>query len=45
MIRLRRVVPNEKWQLILHFGTDGMRLFDATVAGVDKLARSIWERG
>jgi len=34
MIMLRRVVPNEKWQLIL--GTDGMRLCAGTVASVDK---------
>jgi hypothetical protein len=32
MVILRRVVPNENWQLILDFGPDGMRLFDAEIA-------------
>jgi len=32
MLKLFRVVPNEKWQLILDFGPDGTRLFDAAIA-------------
>jgi hypothetical protein len=32
MVKLRRVVPNENWQLILDFGPDGMRIFDAAIA-------------
>jgi hypothetical protein len=36
MFKLRRVVPNEKWQLILDLGPDGLRLFDASIARKEK---------
>lgn len=34
--KLLRVVPNEQWQLVLEFASQGFRLFDASIARVDK---------